>query len=60
MTKTKLSDILKNGEDFKVRKLDVNDPDFILMCESVKKEQEMSRNRKKVDWNRLKDIYINI
>ena len=39
MPKIKLSDILKNGEDFKVRKLDPTDPDFIQMCESVKKEQ---------------------
>ena len=60
MPKTKLSDILKNGEDFKVRKIDPNDPDYILMCESVKKEQELCNRRKKVDWNRLKDIYINI
>ena len=51
---------MKNGEDFKVRKIDPNDPDYILMCESVKKEQELCNRRKKVDWNRLKDIYINI
>lgn len=60
MPKIKLSDILKNGEDFKVRKLDPTDPDFIQMCESVKKEQEISKNRKKVDWNKLRDKIINI
>ena len=47
MPKIKLSDILKNGEDFKVRKLDPTDLDFIQMCESVKKEQEMSKKNKK-------------
>ena len=60
MPKTKLSDILKNGEKIKVRHIDVNDPDFIKMCESCKKEQEMALARKKVDWNRLSRIYITI
>lgn len=63
MPKTKLSDILKNGENLTVRKIDPNDPDFIKMCESVKKEQERVKELKRINnraWKKLKDTIINI
>ena len=59
MPKTKLSDILKNGEELKVREIDFDDPDFIKMCESVKKEQERVKKLKRIDW-RLLHKKINI
>ena len=35
MPKTKLSDILKHGEVFKIRKLDPNDPEVKKMFQAV-------------------------
>lgn len=59
MPKTKLSDILKNGEKLEVRKLDPNDPDFIKMCDAVQKEQERVKKMKQIDWRILNKV-INI
>jgi hypothetical protein len=54
MPKTKLSDILKNGENFKARKLDPNDPEIKKMFKVCKEEQEKCLERKKIHpstWN---------
>jgi len=51
--KIKLDDILKNGENFKARKIDVNDPEYIQMVKAIKNEQKKALARKKVDWNKL-------
>ncbi len=45
MPKTKLSDILKNGDDFKIKEFDINNPDFNKMIEAIAKEKEAVRKR---------------
>jgi hypothetical protein len=58
MPKTKLSDILKNGENFKLRDLDPNDPEIIAMIDACVEEQQKSLERKKVNWNKLRNTVI--
>lgn len=60
MPKTKFIDIIKNGEELEVRKLDLNDPEVIEMFRRVKEEQEKILERKKVDWGKLRDTVIDI
>jgi predicted transcriptional regulator len=48
MPKTKLSDILKNGEDFKITSLsDISKEDLNAMLKSVEKEKKIARERVK-------------
>ena len=49
MPKTKLSDILKNGDNFQIKKLDLDSDDFKRMVESVQEEKERLKNQKKID-----------
>ena len=54
MPKTKLSDILKNGENFKARKIDLDDPEIKKMFKACKEEQEKCLKRKEISpstWN---------
>jgi hypothetical protein len=60
MSKTKVSDMLKHGEDFKIRKLDPNDHEVIKMLEAVIKEQKKILKRKEINLSDLADIVINI
>ena len=60
MPKTKLSDILKNGEDFKIRKLNFNDPEVKKMFRAVIKEQKRIRESSKVSIEDLRRIVITI
>jgi hypothetical protein len=60
MPKTKLSDIFKNGEKFKVKKLDPNDPEVKKMLRAVIKEQKRIKDSAKVSRRNLDNIVINI
>ena len=58
--KTKLSDILKHGEDFKIRKLNFNDPEVKKMFRAVIKEQKRIRESTKISMEDLRRIVITI
>jgi hypothetical protein len=60
MPKTNINDIFKHGEDFKIRKLDLNDPEVIKMINAVKKEQKKILKRKEIDWEKMRNTVINI
>lgn len=60
MPKTNINDIFKHGEDFKIRKLDYNDPEVIKMINAVKKEQKKILKRKEIDWEKMRNTVINI
>ncbi|MFA5207294.1 MAG: hypothetical protein WC428_01340 [Candidatus Paceibacterota bacterium] len=60
MPKTKLSDILKHGKNFKVKILNPDDPEVIEMFRKVKEEQEKCLARKKIDWEKMRNTVINI
>jgi hypothetical protein len=60
MPKTKLKDIFKHGKNFKVKKLDFNDPEVIKMINAVKEEQEKILKRKEIDWGKMRNTVINI
>lgn len=60
MPKTKLSDIFKHGEDFKIRKLDHNDPKVKKMIKAVIKEQKRIKESAKVSLEDLRRIVITI
>lgn len=47
MPKTNLNDILKGGDNFKIRKIDELIEEFDKMMESIKKEQEIIKKRTK-------------
>lgn len=55
MTKTKIDNILKGGNKFKLRDLDIDDPEFDEMIQAVEEEKKISRQRKKTKTRR--DIY---
>ena len=58
--KTKLSDILKHGEDFKIRKLHYNDPEVKKMFRAVIKEQKRIKESTKISMEDLRKIVITI
>ena len=60
MPKTNLSQIFKNGTNFKLREIDWSSPEWQQTLEAVKKEQEACLRRKHVDWAKLNQIYIAI
>jgi len=60
MPKTKINDIFKKETNFKVRKLDFNDPEVIKMINAVKEEQKKILKRKEVDWEKMRNTVINI
>ena len=60
MPKTKLKDILKRGTKFKVKKLDFDDPEVKKMLKAVKKEQKKCLERKKINWEKMRNTVINI
>ncbi len=47
MPKTKLSDILKNGDDFQISELNICSSDFKIMIDSIIKEKELSKRKKR-------------
>lgn len=55
-----LKGLLKNGENFKAKKIDFNDPKVKRMFEAVRKEQKKCLKRKDVDWGSLDRTYVNI
>lgn len=55
MSKTKLKNILKDGESLTAKKLDVNDPEILRMLEAVRKEQEKI---KKLQRKNIKNLFI--
>ena len=58
--KTKLSDIFKNGEDFKIKKLNFNDPEVKKMIKAVIKEQKRIKESTKISMEDLRKIVITI
>lgn len=60
MPKTKLSDIFKRGENFKLKPVDFSDPKVRKMLADCKIEQAKCLKRKEVDWNELNKFYITI
>ena len=60
MPKTKLSDIFKNGEDFKIKKLNFNDPEVKKMIKAVIKEQKRIKESTKISMEDLRKIVITI
>ncbi len=55
----KLSDILKDGAEWKPPVIDMNDPEVIALIERTKKAQAECLALKKIDWNRMRMV-INI
>ncbi len=55
-----LKGLLKNGENFKAKALDFNDPEVKAMLEAVKEEKRKCLEKKKVNWAKLNNTYINI
>ena len=60
MPKTKLTDILKNGEDFKIRKLNPNDLEVKKIFQVVRKEQKRIKELTKISLEDLHKIVITI
>jgi hypothetical protein len=60
MPKTKLTDILKNGEDFKIRKLNPNDLEVKKIFQAVRKEQKRIKELTKISLEDLHKIVITI
>ena len=60
MPKTKLSDVFKNSDDFKIKQIDWSDEEFAAMLKAIKKEQEKCMERKKINWKLLDNFYITI
>lgn len=60
MPKTKLSDIFKNGEDFKIKKLNFNDPEVKKMIKAIIKEQKRIKESTKISMEDLRKIVITI
>lgn len=60
MPKTNINDIFKKGAKFKVRKLDFDNPEVVKMINAVKEEQNKILKRKEVDWEKMRNIVINI
>ena len=54
-----LKGLLKNGNKFKAKKIDFNDPEIKAMINAVIKERKKCLERKNVDWSKLNNIYIN-
>jgi len=47
MPKTKLDNILKNGNKFKMREIDFDDPEFDEMTSAIEEEITRAKARKK-------------
>lgn len=60
LMKLKIEDILKPGAKLQPREIDFNDPEIKAYLKNVQKEQKLCFERKKVDWNKLSNTYINI
>lgn len=58
MPKTNLSDILKNGENFKLKRIDLSNKKVQNRIKGVKYLQSLAERRKYVDWNYLSKFYI--
>ncbi len=58
--KKHISEILKDGADLKVRKLDPNDPELKRLIEKTIKEQERVLALNKIDWEKMLNTYITI
>ncbi|MFA5366579.1 MAG: hypothetical protein WC333_01620 [Dehalococcoidia bacterium] len=55
-----LKGLLKNGDNFKARKINLDDPEVKIMLEAVKEEKKKCLERKKVNWAKLNNTYVNI
>lgn len=56
MAKQSLDKIFKNGNKFKMREIDFEDPDFEEMTKAVEEEKLRARNQKKSRPKRMKFI----
>lgn len=60
MAKLKGEDILIPGAKLKIDKIDFNSPEIQKVFSDLRQKQQECLERKKVDWNKLKNTYINI
>ena len=58
--KLKIEDILKPGYSWDIRKVDFDDPEIKKTIEELKQRQRECLERKKIDWNKLRNMIINI
>ncbi len=56
MAKQNLEKIFKNGSKFKLREIDLEDPEFEEMTKAVEDEKNRVRNQKKFRPKRIKFI----
>ena len=60
MSNTKLQDILIHGDNFKLTSVDLNSKKINIRFKEVRKSQEISIERKKLDWEKIRTFRISI